>query len=57
MEAIAPSRNTLVALRAIAAVGFDYAETKALAEAAGWRVTDDEPDMGYVWFGMPISGT
>jgi hypothetical protein len=40
----------------MAATGFAYTETKALAEAVGWPVTDDERELGYIWFGMPISG-
>jgi hypothetical protein len=57
VEVIAPSRSIFHGLRAIAAVGFDYPETKAIGEAAGWQLDEDEPELGYVWFGMPIPGT
>ena len=52
MQAVAPSHTTLSILRAIARCGFSYAPTKALAEAAGWRRVDDDPDQGYVRYDM-----
>lgn len=48
MEPIAPSETTLAVVRAISRAGFAYAPTKALCAAAGWRLVDDERDLGYV---------
>lgn len=48
MEAVALSEETVAVLRAISRAGFAYAPTKALCEAAGWRLVDDEPGLGYV---------
>lgn len=50
MEAIAPSGEFLEVLRAISRAGFGYEQTKELASAAGWKLVDDELDLGYVAF-------
>jgi hypothetical protein len=42
-------------LRAVSRAGFAYAQTKALCEAAGWRLVDDEPDLSYVRYDMPLA--
>jgi hypothetical protein len=57
MEVIAPSHGTVGVLRAISRAGFSYQRTKELCEAAGWKLVDDELDLGYVAFDMrPITG-
>ncbi|HVS39061.1 MAG TPA: hypothetical protein VMS17_26115 [Gemmataceae bacterium] len=48
MAVVAPTEPLVVVLRAISRAGFAYTPTKALCEAAGWRLVDDEPDLGYV---------
>jgi len=55
MEAVAPSEPAVAVLRAISRAGFAYAPTKALCEAAGWRLVDDEPDLGYVRYDMLLA--
>ena len=55
MEAVAPSEAAVAVLRAISRAGFAYAPTKALCGAAGWRLVDDEPDLGYVRYDMPLA--
>ncbi|WP_435016247.1 hypothetical protein TA3x_003811 [Tundrisphaera sp. TA3] len=50
MQGVPPSHAALSVLRDIARSGFSYAPTKALAEAAGWDLRDDEPGLGYVRF-------
>lgn len=54
MEAVAPSEAAVAVLRAISRAGFAYAPTKALCEAAGCRLVDDEPDLGYVRYDLPL---
>ncbi|HEY1380784.1 MAG TPA: hypothetical protein VGF55_28540 [Gemmataceae bacterium] len=57
MEAVAPSEPVVAVLRAISRAGFAYAATKALCESAGWRLVDDEPDLGYIRYDMlPAAG-
>ena len=48
MDAVVPSEATVAVLRAISRAGFVYDSTKALCDAAGWELVDDEPDLGYV---------
>jgi hypothetical protein len=55
MEVEAPSEAAVAVLRAISHAGFAYAPTKALCEAAGWRLVDDEPDLGYLRYDMPLA--
>jgi hypothetical protein len=55
MEAVAPSEAAVTVLRAISRVGFAYAPTKALCGAAGWRLVDDEPDLGYVRYDLLLA--
>ncbi len=50
MDAIAPSVDTIEALRAIASGGVRYQTTKEIAIAAGWRLNDNELKLGYVAF-------
>jgi hypothetical protein len=54
MDVVAPTEDGIVVLRAIARAGFGYQSTKALGEAAGWKLVDDELDLGYVAFEMPL---
>lgn len=55
MEAVAPSEAAVAVLRAISRGGFAYAPTKVLCEAAGWRLVDDEPDLGYVRYDLQLA--
>jgi hypothetical protein len=52
MNAVAPAESAVEVLRAISRAGFEYAATKVLCEAPGWRLLDDEPDCGYVKYEM-----
>src|SRR5579859_2081204 len=54
MEAVAPSGDAVAVLRAIARAGFRYDRTKELAQAAGWKLVDDELELGYVAFSMRL---
>jgi hypothetical protein len=54
MEPVAPSSNVVAVLRTISRAGFAYAQTKELAEAAGWKLIDDELDLGYVRFDVQL---
>ncbi len=55
MEAVPPSEDAVTVLRAISQAGFSYLPTKALAAAAGWKLVDDEPGLGYVRYGMLLT--
>jgi hypothetical protein len=55
MEAVALSHEAVAELRAIARAGFSYRPTKELCQAAGWKLDDDELDLGYVTFRMGMS--
>jgi hypothetical protein len=55
MQAVAPSEAAVAVLRAIARAGFAYAPIKVLCETAGWRLVDDEPEMGYVRYDMLLA--
>jgi hypothetical protein len=55
VEAAAPSELTLGVLRAISRAGFAYAATKALCDSAGWRLVDDEPELGYVRYDILLA--
>jgi hypothetical protein len=55
VEAVAPSEAAVAVLRAISHTGFAYAPTKALCGDAGWRLVDDEPDLGYVRYDMLLA--
>lgn len=57
MEVIAPSGDVVTVLRAISRAGFGYQPTKKLAQAAGWKLVDDEFDLGFVAFEMPLGST
>jgi hypothetical protein len=50
----APSAGALDVLRAITRAGFAYSAAKSLCDVAGWRLLDDEPDLGYVRYDMPL---
>jgi hypothetical protein len=52
MEVVAPSDDDLAVLRAISRSGFSYQQTKMLVKAAGWKLVDDEFDLGFVAFNM-----
>jgi hypothetical protein len=54
VDAIAPSDEAVAILRAISRSGFAYSRTKELAGAAGWRLIDDELDLGYVRFAIRL---
>jgi hypothetical protein len=54
MDAVAPADDAIAMLRAISEAGFRYERTKKLAELAGWRLVDDEEDLGYVAFEMRL---
>jgi hypothetical protein len=54
MDAIAPSDDDVAVLRAIARAGFSYEQTKTLGAAAGWKLVDDEFELGYVAFEMRL---
>lgn len=55
MEAVAPSEAVVAVLRAISCAGFAYAQTKALCETAGYRLVDDEPDLGIVRYDISLA--
>jgi hypothetical protein len=55
VEAVAPSEATVAVLRSISRAGFAYAPTKALCDSAGWRLVDDEPDLGYVRYDVLLA--
>ncbi len=57
MEVIAPSGDDVAVLRVISRSGFGYQPTKKLAQAAGWKLVDDELDLGYVAFQMPLGSS
>lgn len=46
MEAVALSPDAAAVLRAISRAGFSYQHTKELGQAAGWKLVDDELDLG-----------
>jgi hypothetical protein len=50
MDAVALSYDALVVLRAISRAGFSYQSTKELCQTAGWKLVDDERDLGYLAF-------
>ena len=54
MEVVAPSDDDVAVLRAISRAGFSYQPTKMLGEAAGWKLVDDELDLGFVAFDMHL---
>ena len=45
---------TIGVLQAISRAEFRYQPTKEIAEVASWRIVDDEPELGYVAFEMPL---
>ncbi|MFO0949793.1 MAG: hypothetical protein U0835_01305 [Isosphaeraceae bacterium] len=55
MEVASPPEAVVEMLRAISRAGFAYVQTKALCNAAGWRLVDDEADLGYVRYDMPVA--
>ncbi|MBN9523503.1 hypothetical protein J0H58_34150 [bacterium] len=55
MRAVAPSEASIAVLRAISRSGFSYAQSKSLCDAAGWRLVDDELDLGYVRYDMILT--
>lgn len=55
MEVLVPTEPVVAVLRAIARAGFAYAATRSLCETAGWRLVDDERDLGYVRYNMPLA--
>jgi hypothetical protein len=55
MEAVALSDDAVAVLRAISRAGFGYQHTKELCQAGGWKLVDDELDVGYVAFRMGIA--
>jgi hypothetical protein len=54
MDAIAPSGDTISVLSEMARSGFIYRRVKELAQTAGWRITDDELDFGFVAFELHV---
>jgi hypothetical protein len=52
MAAVALSDDAVALLRAISRAGFGYQLTTELCQAAGWKLVDDELDLGYVAFRM-----
>ncbi|AMV23728.1 hypothetical protein VT84_04900 [Gemmata sp. SH-PL17] len=56
MEPITLSEFTIVALRAIAHVGFAYEPTKDVCRSARWELIDDELDLGYLRYDMRPTG-
>lgn len=55
MDALAPSESAIAVLLAISRAGFAYEPTKMLCDAAGWRMLDDEPELGYVRYDMQLA--
>ena len=55
MDAIAPSSEVIAAMRAIAQADFSYKESKAIGQAAGWTLMDDEPGLGFIAFKVSIN--
>ena len=55
VEVVAPSEPAVAVLRAISRAGFAYTPAKALCETAGWRLVDDEPDLGYIRYAMRLA--
>jgi hypothetical protein len=55
MEVAVPSHDAVAVLRAISRAGFSYQQTKELCQAAGWKLVDDELDLGYVAFDMGMA--
>lgn len=56
MEVVAPTGDAVAVLRAIGRAGFGYQQTKKVALAAGWKLVDDEFDLGYVAVEMLLPG-
>jgi hypothetical protein len=56
LEVVKPSEEAVEVLRAISRAGFAYASSKAMCEAVGWKLVDDEPDLGYVRYTMRLGG-
>lgn len=54
MKVYMPSNEAIAVLLAISRSGFDYALTKAICNAAGWGLVDDELDLGYIRFAMHV---
>jgi hypothetical protein len=57
VQPIAPSDADLSALRAIASADFRYEEATRLGLAAGWALSSDDPDLGYVQFFIDLKET
>src|SRR5438445_609696 len=55
MEELTLSGDAIAVLRSIALAGFEYNRSKQLACTAGWKVVDDELDLGYVRFDMRLA--
>lgn len=55
MKAVTPDAGVLAAIREIAREGFSYRRTKELGQTAGWKLDDDELDLGYVAFEVQIA--
>jgi hypothetical protein len=54
MEVVSVDDGTMAVLRAIARAGFAYGAAKELCGAAGWRLLDDEPELGYARYNIPL---
>ncbi len=54
MDAVVLSSHDIGILRAISRAEFRYQATKKIAEAASWRIVDDEVDLGYAAFEMRL---
>jgi len=55
VEVVVPSEAAVAVLQAVSRAGFAYAPRKALCEAAGWRLVDDQPGLGYVRYDMLLA--
>ena len=54
LKVIAPSEDAVKVLRTLSHTGFAYAPSKAVCEAAGWGLVDDEFDLGYIRYAMRL---
>ena len=56
MEFAIPSQAEIEVMRSIARAGFDYQDSKRLCSAAGWRLVEDEPELGFLQYQPVFSG-
>ncbi len=55
MVVAAPSEAAVAVLRSVSRDQFAYATTKALCDAAGWHLIDDELELGYLRYSMYLA--